>query len=145
MKFILLSLVLSLPALAGFQGRYSGKGQAVFHNGNRYECTEIFLKLKTSESDFHLKEGGYNCGFLKASFDAFKLTIKNGKLYHREQELGSISQDEVKYSVYDPEDGSTYFLALKLNDSHEIFYDERWHDGRKWALTLKGHLLPLSE
>src|SRR3989344_8391106 len=145
MKFILLSFFLSLPALAGFHGRYSGKGLAVFHSGNRYECTEIFLRLETSATEFQLQEGGYNCGFLKASFDAFKLSIRNGKLYHKEQELGSISQNEIKYSIYDPEDGSTYFLTLKLNDSQEISYDERWYDGQKWALTLKGNLLPLSE
>lgn len=141
MKYLFL-LFITLPAWAQFNGMYSGTGSAVYHSGNRYECTEIFLRLETSASFLKIREGGYNCGFLKASFDAFKLTIKDGKLFHQNQQLGSITDQVVEYQVFDPEDGSTYFLNLR-NENNEIHYVEKWHDGEKIALTVKGVLKSL--
>lgn len=142
MKYLFL-ILLSFPVFADFNGKYSGTGAAVFHTGKRYECTEVFLDVDTSEKSFKLYQGGYICGFLKAAFDAFEFTIKDGVLFHGELEMGSISQKELKYHYYDPEDGSTFYLTLLKDNEGQIHYLEEWHDGEKIALTVKGDLKSL--
>lgn len=144
MKY-LFALFISLPTLANLSGSFSGPGSAVYHSGKRYECSEIFLRLKTDNDFFRLQEGGYICGFLKASFDSFRLSIKEGKLFHEDRELGTISPEGISYSVFDSADGSTYTLTLSLKTNGEIFYDEKWHDGHKLALKVKGHLRRISD
>lgn len=141
-KSILFLLVLLTSTIThAFTGSFSGQGKAVFASGRIYECPEIFLRLETSKDLFRLREGGYKCGgLLQASFDPFKLSIRDGKLWNQNDELGSISNREVKYQIYDPEDGSTYFLTLTKNSQGEIHYYEQWHDGEKIALTIKGLL-----
>lgn len=138
MKYLFL-LLISVPTFAQFSGKFSGQGTAIFHTGKRYECSEIFLKLATSPKLFTLHQGGYNCGFLKASFDPFSFSIKNGKLFYGNLEMGGISDKELTYHYFDPEDGSTYYLTL-TNDNGQIHYSEEWYDGEKTALTVKGDL-----
>jgi hypothetical protein len=139
MRFILLFLT-SSPLWASFNGSYSGGGQAIFASGTKYECTEIFLRLESDHKLFRLSEGGYICGLLQAGFDSFKMTIKDGELWHEEQRLGTITDQDLSYQIYDPADGSTYNLRLKRMDSSHIHYYEQWHDGEKIALTIKGIL-----
>lgn len=141
-RFILFLLVLFSSAMAqAFTGSFSGQGKAVFASGRIYECPEVFLRLETSKDLFRLREGGYKCeGLLQASFDPFKLSIRDGKLWNNNDELGTISSQEIKYQIYDPQDGSTYYLTLTKNSHGEIQYHEEWHDGEKIALTIKGLL-----
>lgn len=140
-KVMILLLLISFQVQASFTGSYSGTGRAVFASGRGHECTEIFLRLETTTDLFRLRDGGYKCGgLLNASFDPFKMSIRAGKLWHLEQELGTISDNEINYQIYDPEDGSTYYLTLTKNERGEIQYYERWHDGEKIALTVKGQL-----
>lgn len=142
MKYLFL-LLFSFPAFAGFTGKFSGSGRAVFHSGKHYECSEVFLELETTPQAFKLHQGGYSCGFLKASFDAFEFSIKNGKLFHGDMEMGEVSEKKLEYHYYDPEDGSTYYLTLMADNENKIQYLEEWHDGEKIALRVKGDLKPL--
>lgn len=142
MKFVLLltCLLLSLNAFS-FSGKYSGQGKAMFKSGKSYDCREIFLHLSTTQFNFSLKEGGYNCGdFLKASFDSFSFNIKDGKLFHEGKAYGEINEKGLWYEVFDPEDGSTYRLNL-FRTSSGLEYLEQWHDGETTALTVKGTLI----
>lgn len=126
-----------------FNGHYSGKGQAVFSSGRSYDCKEIFLSMATTSAEFKLKDGGYKCGdLLHASFDPFRMTVKQGKLYDGSTELGTISDKELNYKIFDPEDGSTYHLNLRY-DLEKLQYTEEWHDGEKIALKINGLLSPL--
>jgi hypothetical protein len=139
-KALFFLLLISTSVFADFNGSFSGSGEAIFASGRRYQCSEIFLRLETSAELFRLREGGYKCGgFLNASFDPFKLRIRDGRLYHKDQELGLISEKEMEYQIYDPEDGSTYFLSLKWVDE-QLLYSETWHDGKKIALVVRGTL-----
>ena len=140
-KLFTLLLFLSFQVHASFTGSFSGSGTAVFASGRTYQCSEIFLRLETTPELFRLRGGGYNCGgLLNASFDPFKMSIRNGKLWNLDEELGSINDREIKYQIYDPADGSTYFLTLTKTQQGEILYHEQWHDGEKIALTIKGTL-----
>lgn len=142
MRYILCFLLtMTLPAYASFTGSYSGTGRAVFASGRIYECSDIFLRLEVDAHNFRLREGGYICGILQASFDAYRLTIKDGQLWHQDQLLGRITQEEMNYEIFDPTDGSTYRLQLSHHAPNEITYFEEWHDGEKIALTVKGRLL----
>lgn len=126
-----------------FSGQYSGTGTAAFSSGRTYECREIFLSLETTEELFRLRDGGYKCGdLLHASFDPFRMTIRDGRLFNGADELGTISSDELKYEIFDPEDGSTYKLKLTKEES-QIHYYEEWHDGEKIALKINGFLSPV--
>lgn len=126
-----------------FNGQFSGTGKASFSSGRTYECKEIFLNLKTSVQEFRLIDGGYKCGdLLHASFDPFRMTIKEGRLFDGNDELGTITEDELKYEIFDPEDGSTYRLKLSREDG-QLHYYEEWHDGEKIALKINGFLHPL--
>ena len=121
MKYLFL-LLISFPVFAEFNGKFSGTGAAVFHTGKRYECTEVFLDLETSKESFRLHQGGYICGFLKASFDAFEFRIQEGKLYYGDLEMGEVSKQQLSYHYYDPEDNSTYYLTLTKDDKGGIHY-----------------------
>lgn len=126
--------------LASFSGKFSGTGKATFKSGRVYECREIFLNIKQSPQEFRLSQGGYNCGdLLNTEFDPFKFSIVNGDLVHENKIYGKISEKELSYSVYDPEDGSTYYLTLSKN-AEGIHYLEKWHDGEEIALTVEGNL-----
>lgn len=140
MRFLLFFL-LTLPVYASFEGSYSGAGRAVFASGRVYECSEIFMRMETDLENFRLREGGYICGMLQASFDAYRLTIKDGSLWHKDQLLGQISDQEMNYEIFDPLDGSTYRLRLRKKSPQELVYFEEWHDGEEIALTVKGLLL----
>lgn len=139
MRFLFLFLI-SCPLWASFNGNFSGVGKAIFASGSKYECSEIFLRLESDQELFRLREGGYSCALLQAAFDSFKMTIKKGELWHDGQRLGSISDQDLSYQIYDPADGSTYNLWLKKINSSHIHYHEQWHDGEKIALTIKGLL-----
>lgn len=133
-------LLLTTNAFAGFTGSFSGQGEAVFASGRRWPCHEVFLRIETRPGLFRLREGGYNCGeLLNANFDPFKMTIRDGSLFDHDTKLGTITDQELDYRIYDPEDGSTYHLKLKKIDD-DIQYFEEWHDGEKIALTVKGKL-----
>lgn len=135
---------LLLLLLLQFNGNYSGTGTAAFSSGRTYKCQEIFLSLATTPDMFRLKDGGYRCGdLLHASFDPFRMTIKEGKLFDGSAELGVISEDELKYEIYDPEDGSTYSLILTKEEG-QLHYHEEWHDGEKIALKIDGYLTPVN-
>lgn len=132
-----------LLLLFQFHGNFSGKGTAAFSSGRTYDCQEIFLSIATTPDMFRLKDGGYKCGdLLHASFDPFRMTIKEGKLFDGSTELGTINADELKYEIFDPEDGSTYRLTLTQEEG-QLHYYEEWHDGQKIALKINGHLSPL--
>jgi hypothetical protein len=134
--------LLAVLLLASFSGKFQGTGKAVFKSGRVYECKEIFLNIKESATDFQLIEGGYRCGdLLNTSFDPYKFSIKNGELVYQGKVYGKISDKELSYSVYDPEDGSTYYLTLERS-SDGIHYLEKWHDGEQIALTVEGKLGP---
>lgn len=139
---MLKALVLLTPVL-GFSmtGKFSGKGIARYASGKEYQCSEIFLSLKKTTDRFYLNEGGYICGFLQAGFDNFKMDIKEGKLFHQGQELGMISDEKIQYSIFDPEDNSTYFFTFTKLDDKRFRYFEEWHDGEKIALKVEGTLL----
>jgi hypothetical protein len=137
----LLFLLASLSVFAQWNGSFIGEGRAVFASGRVYECSEIFLRLERSTDAFRFREGGYACGdLLQAAFDAFKFTLKGNKLFIKDQEVGTVTDEKFDYSLFDPEDGSTYHLELTRNSAGEIFYEENWHDGERIALTVKGLL-----
>jgi hypothetical protein len=126
-----------------FNGKFSGTGTAAYSSGRTYACREIFLSLETNPTLFRLKDGGYKCGdLLHASFDPFRMTIKEGRLFDGNDELGTITDDELKYEIFDPEDGSTYRLKLSM-ETGKIHYYEEWHDGEKIALKINGLLSPV--
>jgi hypothetical protein len=122
-----------------FLGSFQGTGVATFASGKKYACDEIFLRLEASLHLFRLREGGYDCGLLKASFDPFKMTVRDGKLFDGEKEIGKISDQEIDYQIYDEEDFSTYHLNLKLKETI-LSYSEEWFDRDKLALTVQGKL-----
>lgn len=132
--------IFSLSAFGAFTGTFQGKGIAKFKSGRSYECEEIFLRMDVSTEFFKLREGGYNCsGFLNAQFDAFKMMILNGQLLNNNEVLGQITDKELSYQIFDPEDGSTYRLELSMIN-HELHYREEWHDGKEIALVVLGTL-----
>lgn len=139
----MLKALLLLTPILGFSmtGKFSGKGIARYASGREYQCSEIFLSLKQTTNRFYLNEGGYICGLLQAGFDNFKMDIRNGELFHQDQKLGVITDQEIKYSIYDPEDNSTYFFAFTKLDEKRFHYFEEWHDGEKIALKIEGTLL----
>lgn len=135
--------LLAILFLASFSGNFSGTGKATFKSGRVYDCREIFLSMKESPAEFRLSQGGYKCGdLLHTEFDPFKFSIINGELVHQGKVFGTITQDELSYSVFDPEDGSTYNLRLNKTGTG-IHYLERWHDGETIALVVEGNLAPL--
>lgn len=135
--------LLAILLLASFSGKFSGTGKATFKSGRTYECREIFLNIKESPTEFRLSHGGYKCGdLLQTEFDPYKFSIVNGDLVHQGKVYGRISEKELSYSVYDPEDGSTYYLTL-TRDATGIHYLEKWHDGEQIALTVEGKLSAL--
>lgn len=145
MKYLSL-FFLTLPAWAQFSGDYTGTGTAVFKSGRQYECSEIYLRLEQTQNLFRLRDGGYHCGdLLQASFDPFKLTIRDGKLWNVEEELGSVNEQILTYKIFDPEDGSTYQLKLTKLPSGGIHYYEDWHDGEAIALKVHGDLKAISK
>ncbi|MGE3608423.1 MAG: hypothetical protein AB7I27_02455 [Bacteriovoracaceae bacterium] len=122
-------------------GTFSGIGQANFASGRKYQCSKIFLNIKIKEDAFYLNEGGYSCGGgLDASFDNFKMTIQDGKLFNKTKQLGTISNEGLEYQIYDPADDSTYHLKLKKISTNSISYNEEWTVGGKIALTVNGEL-----
>lgn len=121
-------------------GSFLGKGEALFKSGKKLHCDEIFLNIKTKEAAFYMNEGGYSCSSLQASFDNFKMTIKDGKLLDGNKVLGSISDSELDYKIHDEADSSTYHLNLKKISQNTIIYSEEWHDGREIALKIRGEL-----
>jgi len=140
MHIVLLFVILMIPALAfPFNGKLSGPGNAVYSSGTELPCSEIFLELELTQTSFHLHQGGYICGFLQAGFDSFKMDIRNGQLWHQDQQLGHVSANKISYQVYDPADGSTYFFTLTKEQSGYQYFEE-WHDGNKIALKVSGRL-----
>lgn len=142
----MLKALLLLTPILGFTmtGKFSGKGIARYASGREYQCSEIFLSLKQTSDRFYLNDGGYICGFLQAGFDNFKMDIRNGELYHQNQKLGVITEQEIRYSIFDPEDNSTYFFTFTKLDEKKFRYFEEWHDGEKMALKVEGILLEYS-
>jgi hypothetical protein len=137
-------LVLETLLLATFSGSFFGTGKATYKNGHTYKCREISIRLDQKIDMLRLRDGGYQCGdFLNAAFDPFRFTIEEGKLIHEGQVYGKISDSELSYSVYDPEDQSTYFLTL-TKTTLGLQYLEKWHDGQTIALTVSGDLKLLS-
>lgn len=140
MKYLFI-LLFSLPAFADFTGSFQGTGRAVFaKTGKAYECSEIFLRLKEKTDSFTFNEGGYICGDLQASFDTFIFSVKEGKLFIKDKEVGSITPGLFEYTFYDPEDNSTYHLVLFKLSETTLSYIETWHVGNTLALTVKGLL-----
>lgn len=140
LKLLIITL-LSFQALAETSLKLSGKGLARFASGREYPCTEVFLDLKIYEKALVLNQGGYICGFLQASFDSYKMDIRQGKLWHDDQELGRITEREISYQIYDPSDNSTYYFQLKKENSTYSYFEE-WHDGEEIALKVIGKLHP---
>ena len=140
----MLKILLLLTPILSFAmtGKFSGTGIARYASGKVYECSEVFLNIKTTPTRFFLNEGGYICGFLQAGFDNFKMDIKEGKLFHQDQELGSIDGESIKYSIFDPKDWSTYYFSFTKIDEKNYRYFEEWHDGEKIALKIEGILQP---
>lgn len=135
---------LLLLLLLQFNGNFSGKGIAAFSSGRTYNCQEIFLSLATTPYMFRLKDGGYRCGdLLHASFDPFRMNVKEGKLFDGSDELGTIDTNGLQYEIFDPEDGSTYSLTL-TKENNGLRYHEEWHDGEKIALKINGYLTPVN-
>ena len=140
-KICALITLLLLPTLAqAFTGKFSGQGMAHYSTGRNYQCSEIFLHLKISEQELRLHEGGYICGFLQAGFDQFKIDIRAGQLWHQDQLLGTITEDQITYQIYDPSDNSTYYFSL-IKKPQSLHYFEEWHDGEKIALKVEGELI----
>ena len=141
----MLKLLLLLTPLLGFSmsGKFSGKGVARYASGREYPCSEIFLSLHKTPERFYLNEGGYICGLLQAGFDHFQMDIKNGELFHQGQKLGEISDHKITYSIFDPEDNSTYFFTFTKLEQNKFHYFEEWHDGEKIALKVEGFLQKL--
>ncbi|HLT22944.1 MAG TPA: hypothetical protein VKZ84_05860 [Bacteriovoracaceae bacterium] len=137
---VLLFVMLLLPSMAlSFNGKLSGPGNAIYSSGTELPCSEIFLEMKVTQTSFELIQGGYICGFLQAGFDSFKMDIRNGELWHKDQKLGYISDNKISYQVYDPADGSTYFFNLAKEQSGYRYFEE-WDDGSKIALKVFGVL-----
>lgn len=138
---ILIILILSTSSFgATFSGSFQGGGKAKFKSGRSYPCHEIFLRLEETQEYFRLREGGYKCGgLLNAEFDPFRFMIQDGRLVHQGETFGTINNEELTYSVYDPADGSTYRLRLTFSGD-ELHYFEDWHDGHEIALTVEGVL-----
>lgn len=141
---LLLLFITTLPLYGdSLELKLSGPGLAQYASGRIYQCSEIFLDITIREDALTLHQGGYICGHLQASFDPFQMEIHHGKLMYQGQELGSISKEELRYEIYDPNDNSTYFFSLK-KEANGLRYFEEWHDGEKIALKINGLLFPLS-
>lgn len=118
----------------------TGPGVATFpKSGNVYPCEEVFLRYEITQDKFKVSDGGYRCGILNASYDYFTLTIRDGKLFEKNEEVGTISKDEINLSKYDSADDSHFHLRLKFNGKN-IDYTETWKENGDDALIVKGTL-----
>lgn len=145
MRKLLLALILTYPMLGHtFELKLSGSGEARYASGRSYECSEIFLDLDIKKDALHLYQGGYICGFLQAGFDSFEMDIRNGELWHEDQHLGHINDEEIRYQIYDQSDDSTYYFSLTKNQDSYTYFEE-WHDGEKIALKVYGELQKIGQ
>lgn len=132
-------IILSVPALAGFDGKFQGPGKAIFASGKKYECPEVFLHLVQTDDSLQILEGGYNCREFSASFDPSIFKIDSGTLFYRGERVGTIQENKIEIKVYDPEDDSTYHLQLDQTEKG-FTYREEWLVEDRVALKVTGDL-----
>ena len=124
--------------VAGFTGQFSGPGAAITPRRSR-ECREIFMDIQQTEKQLILRDAGYICEDMQASFDPFVMEIKAGRLIWQGADVGFITPDVLDLNYEDQDEGFTYHLTLKKLGP-EIHYFEEWISEGQKALTVEGIL-----
>ncbi|MFP5384519.1 MAG: hypothetical protein ACLGHN_00470 [Bacteriovoracia bacterium] len=141
MKILFLStmLIFSHFALASFDGKFQGPGKATFASGRNFVCPEVFLHLVQTKESLKILTGGYNCIDFSAYFDPSSFEISSGELFYQGKKVGTLSENRIEISVFDPEDGSTYHLLLSRTVKG-LTYQEKWLVENEVALEVTGDL-----
>jgi hypothetical protein len=111
--FLILFISLSASA-AGFQGLFSakeGKYQVELPNVSfSYTCSYVFLNVSRFNNTIRISTN-FNCEDLEdQEFTALYLEVIQGKLYDKNIEVGSISEDELFLQVPDGRGFEIYSL-----------------------------------
>lgn len=118
---------------------YQGTGTAVFPGRNTYPCTNVMMNFEITKEKFKLRDGGYDCSPLVATYDYFTLDIKDGKLLDHGTEVGTISEKEITLRKLDPVDDSEFYLSLRFTEEG-LTYKETWKESGNEALVITATL-----
>ena len=151
MRLALLTLVsMSLPAIssaaADFTGRWISKtGMMTINYGVNIPCGKVNFAIQQTPNQFAIKDFDASCYTVGAIGGPAVLEIRNGKLFQKDLEVGSINEDTLVMTV-NP-DFNPYSLKLvmkKAADGHqyiESFYEARNGFGLVWVKSNHENML----
>ena len=128
-----MATLLTLSALANFNGKWLGEGYYYTHKSEG-ECHEVFFELQEDKDYFRIKTGGYNCSFMSAEYPSSHFKKKGEELFYNGKKVGTIKDNQVSISYYD----GVYKLDLMIDGKQLIFREDWAQDGS--YLRLKSHL-----
>lgn len=138
-SLLLLSLNTSAETFS-FQGKWLGAGKAKTVNGKARQCTEIYIEWQENADTLVLRQGGYRCEDMDASFDSTIFVKKGEELLIENQKVGTISSERIFLSQDIAEEDLHYELTLtKSGDS--LRYEEHWLEADKPVFDVQGNLL----
>ncbi len=131
-----------ITTLLTLSGAFSGPGSAVTPLRTR-PCSEIFVDVELSEQSFTMFHGGYICRDLQASYDRYRMEVRDGELFSRGQRVGQLTADALEISFEDRDEGFRYELTLRQVSPLQLEYREVWREGERESLSVRGTLLRL--
>jgi hypothetical protein len=124
LPFFLLTLLSSSPAwaVADFSGRWiaaSGKVSGVVKGS----CSKVEIEIEQKEGVLLTKIYDAACGLYGSSWGPVEQTIRDGKVFEGEEEVGTISEDTLLTTSRDGNVSYAYNLRLRPNPDGSLSLD----------------------
>ena len=137
---ILFSLVFSAIGYCEFNGDYLGDGYTqMLISGKKRRCQKIYLSLVQKTHSLIIKDGGYFCEDMIATYDEVFFELVDNKLYYQDKLVGSINKNKLNLVVFDQSDNSLFNLLLEKT-KHKLKYQEMWYQHEVPQMKLEGLL-----
>jgi len=133
MKILILSLFITLPAFANFNGQWQGEGHFESKK-NKGLCHDIFFEFSEDQNSFKIKNGGYNCEEMSAEYPFSIFKKKGDQLLYNGEIVGYRKNDVLYLEYYE----GLYKLKVIKNEDI-VHFSEEWNDGDDY-LTISGKL-----
>ena len=129
-------------------GIWQGSGQSTINPGTKNEhirnCSEIGVQLNVNETKLNWLNGHYICEDLQAEYDPTDFDLKNGKIYLKQNEVGTYQDNKISLAILDPSDESTFNLEL-LYVEGKVQYHEKWYESSNLKMQVDGELSKVSK
>lgn len=135
--FVLFVLLFSLNSFADFNGSFKGNGKVFMNNEHVADCESLEFNLYQSSNAFGMTKGQANCAGEVIDYDAFELSVENGRLIIEGIDLGTISEKEVNIQFDSQNDeGQNEKVTIKFSRSNNgvKFYQEVKSEATKFVI-----------